>query len=69
MSPYFNLQYTGAFDAHIIRGGYHIALPDRSSGIVQANWFVSHGGGWSSDGWTLPGAVYLGSTGRVFSIA
>lgn len=41
----------------MIRGAYHFALPDRSSGAAQANHFVDHGGGWSSDGKTLPGAL------------
>ena len=56
-SPSFSSQYTGATKAGLIRGGYHFALPDKSSGAVQANWFASHGGGWSKDGITLPGAL------------
>ncbi|KAF9649590.1 glycoside hydrolase family 25 protein [Thelephora ganbajun] len=56
-NPYFSSQYTGATKAGLIRGGYHFALPDRSSGVAQANWFASNGGGWSGDGITLPGAL------------
>lgn len=50
----FGNNYTGSYDAGLIRGAYHFALPDRSSGAVQANYFVDHGGGWSADGRTLP---------------
>jgi len=53
-SPYFKQQYNGSYDVGMIRGAYHFALPDRSSGTAQADWFVSHGGGWSADGKTLP---------------
>jgi len=48
---------SGAFDAGVIRGAYHFALPDRSTGATQANYFVDHGGGWSADGRTLPGTL------------
>ena len=44
----------GSYFAGIIRGAYHFALPDRSSGAVQANFFVDSGGGWSADGKTMP---------------
>ena len=53
-NPYFAQQYNGSYDVGMIRGAYHFALPDRSSGTAQADWFVSHGGGWSADGKTLP---------------
>jgi GH25 family lysozyme M1 (1,4-beta-N-acetylmuramidase) len=43
----------------MIRGAYHFALPDRSSGATQGSFFVSHGGGWSGDGHTLPPAIDL----------
>ncbi|WP_052583958.1 lysozyme [Saccharomonospora iraqiensis] len=58
-NPYFDQQYDGSYDVGMIRGAYHFALPDRSSGAAQADYFVSHGGGWSADGQTLPGAVDL----------
>ncbi|MFF8772363.1 lysozyme [Kitasatospora sp. NPDC015120] len=56
-NPYFAQQYNGSYNAGLIRGAYHFALPDRSSGTAQANWFVDHGGGWSKDGKTLPPAL------------
>jgi lysozyme len=56
-SPHFSRQYSGARDAGIIRGAYHFALPDKSSGRTQAGHFVRNGGSWSADGWTLPPAL------------
>ncbi|MBV6701277.1 lysozyme [Kitasatospora aureofaciens] len=56
-NPYFAQQYNGSYNAGLIRGAYHFALPDRSSGDVQANFLVDHGGGWSADGVTLPPAL------------
>ena len=53
-NPYFAQQYNGSYNVGLIRGAYHFALPDRSSGATQANYFVDHGGGWSRDGKTLP---------------
>jgi GH25 family lysozyme M1 (1,4-beta-N-acetylmuramidase) len=52
--PNFPDYYTDAFAAGVIRGAYHFALPNRSSGKVQADYFVSHGGAWSADGLTMP---------------
>ncbi|MFB7507685.1 GH25 family lysozyme, partial [Streptomyces broussonetiae] len=40
-----------------VRGAYHFATPDSSGGAAQADYFVQHGGGWSKDGKTLPGAL------------
>ncbi|KAI6013974.1 glycoside hydrolase family 25 protein [Pisolithus microcarpus] len=57
ISPTFSSQYTGATDAGLIHGGYHFAHPDESDGETQANYFLAHGGGWSADGITLPGAL------------
>ena len=56
-NPYFAQQYNGSYNVGMIRGSYHFATPDTASGGVQANYFVDHGGGWSSDGKTLPGAL------------
>jgi GH25 family lysozyme M1 (1,4-beta-N-acetylmuramidase) len=56
-NPYFAQQYTGSYYAGLIRGAYHFALPDRSTGTAQADYFVGHGGGWSRDGKTLPPAL------------
>ncbi|KAI0087433.1 glycoside hydrolase family 25 protein [Irpex rosettiformis] len=57
LDPNFSNNYVGATNAGIYRGGYHFAHPDVSSGATQANYFLAHGGGWSSDGRTLPGAL------------
>ncbi|MFI7098044.1 lysozyme [Streptomyces sp. NPDC050161] len=57
VNPYFAQQYNGSYNAGMIRGAYHFATPDTSSGAAQANYFVDHGGGWSKDGKTLPGAL------------
>ncbi|PFH50591.1 glycoside hydrolase family 25 protein [Amanita thiersii Skay4041] len=56
-SPEFDKQYTGASGVGIIRGAYHFGLPDKSSGAAQAKFFLEHGGGWTADGKTLPGAL------------
>ncbi|MFE4172347.1 lysozyme [Streptomyces sp. NPDC056909] len=56
-NPYFARQYNGAYDAGLIRGAYHFAAPDGSSGATQADYFVDNGGGWSRDGKTLPGVL------------
>jgi GH25 family lysozyme M1 (1,4-beta-N-acetylmuramidase) len=56
-NPDFYNQYEGPYDYGVIRGSYHFAIPNNSSGEAQANYFVAHGGGWSSDGKTLPGAL------------
>ncbi|KAG8719438.1 hypothetical protein FRC08_002823 [Ceratobasidium sp. 394] len=56
-NSYFDQQYTGSYNAGIIRGSYHFARPDVSSGATQADYFLAHGGGWSADGKTLPGAL------------
>jgi GH25 family lysozyme M1 (1,4-beta-N-acetylmuramidase) len=53
-NAYFGQQYNGSYAAGLIRGAYHFALPDRSSGATQAAYFVKYGGGWSADGKTLP---------------
>jgi GH25 family lysozyme M1 (1,4-beta-N-acetylmuramidase) len=58
-NPQFAQQYNGSANVGMIRGAYHFALPDRSSGATQGNFFVSHGGGWSADGITLPPAIDL----------
>lgn len=65
-SPSFSSQYTGATKAGLLRGSYHFALPDQSSGAAQANYFASNGGGWSDDGITLPGALDIERTDNVF---
>ncbi|GHD69400.1 hydrolase [Streptomyces mirabilis] len=56
-NPYFAQQYNGSYNVGMIRGAYHFATPDTTSGATQANYFVDHGGGWSGDGRTLPGTL------------
>lgn len=53
----FSQQYNGSYGVGMIRGAYHFAHPDSSSGTAQADFFVDHGGGWSGDGRTLPPAL------------
>jgi GH25 family lysozyme M1 (1,4-beta-N-acetylmuramidase) len=56
-NSYFAQQYNGSYGVGMIRGAYHFANPADSSGATQAQYFVAHGGGWSADGKTLPGAL------------
>jgi GH25 family lysozyme M1 (1,4-beta-N-acetylmuramidase) len=56
-NPDFTNQYEGPYDAGVIRGSYHFAIPDNSTGAAQADYFIANGGGWSDDGMTLPGAL------------
>ncbi|MFD1149337.1 lysozyme [Saccharothrix hoggarensis] len=56
-NPNHAQQYNGSYGVGMVRGAYHFALPDRSDGAAQAHYFVDHGGGWSADGRTLPGAL------------
>jgi GH25 family lysozyme M1 (1,4-beta-N-acetylmuramidase) len=57
VNPYFMQQYVGSYQAGLVRGAYHFALPDRSSGAAQAAFFATHGGAWAADNQTLPGAL------------
>lgn len=57
--PTFNANYLNAYNAKVIRGAYHFARPDLSSGASQATYFASHGGAWSADNLTLPGMLDL----------
>ncbi|MPY97141.1 MAG: lysozyme [Actinophytocola sp.] len=59
VSPTYDEQYIGSANIGMIRGAYHFALPDVSSGGEQANYFVDNGGDWRGDGITLPGVVDL----------
>ena len=56
-STYFAQQYNGSYSAGLVRGSYHFAIPNNSTGAAQADYFVAHGGGWSGDGHTLPGTL------------
>jgi GH25 family lysozyme M1 (1,4-beta-N-acetylmuramidase) len=53
-SSQFASQYSGSYNAGLIRGAYHFATPNTSNGATQARYFVANGGGWSPDGRTLP---------------
>ncbi|REE96689.1 GH25 family lysozyme [Thermomonospora umbrina] len=57
VNPYFAGQYGGARKVGMIRGAYHFAQPHESGGLRQADYFINHGGGWTQDGWTLPGVL------------
>jgi GH25 family lysozyme M1 (1,4-beta-N-acetylmuramidase) len=50
----FNSQYQGSRNVGMIRGAYHFAIPNWSSGADQARYFAANGGGWSGDGYTMP---------------
>jgi GH25 family lysozyme M1 (1,4-beta-N-acetylmuramidase) len=56
-NPDFAQQYNGSYNVGMIRGSYHFATPDTGGGAAQADYFIAHGGGWSADGKTLPGAL------------
>lgn len=53
----FNTNYPASHKAGLIRGAYHFARPDTSSGAAQANFFADNGGAWSRDNQTLPGVL------------
>ncbi|QCO99137.1 glycoside hydrolase [Arthrobacter sp. 24S4-2] len=53
-NPSFSTQYDGSRNVGMIRGAYHFAIPNWSSGADQARYFVQNGGGWTPDGYTLP---------------
>jgi GH25 family lysozyme M1 (1,4-beta-N-acetylmuramidase) len=57
--PSFNTYYPAAYYAGVIRGAYHLAKPNLSTGAVQADFLASNGGAWSADGRTLPAALFL----------
>ncbi|HZD67193.1 MAG TPA: GH25 family lysozyme, partial [Acidimicrobiales bacterium] len=54
---YFLQQYNGAYNAGLVRGAYHFAVPNNSSGAAQADYFVAYGGAWVADNHTLPGML------------
>ncbi|MGK5627412.1 lysozyme [Streptomyces sp. URMC 123] len=58
-NPYFEQQYGGSRKVGMVRGAYHFAVPDQSSGQAQAAYFLKHGGAGRPDGWTLPPALDL----------
>jgi GH25 family lysozyme M1 (1,4-beta-N-acetylmuramidase) len=56
-SSSFYQQYVGSYNVGLVRGAYHFARPDTTSGATQADYFLAHGGAWSADNQTLPGAL------------
>jgi GH25 family lysozyme M1 (1,4-beta-N-acetylmuramidase) len=58
-NPRFGQQYASAQNAGLFHGAYHLAEPASTSGAAQANYFFAHGGAWSADGKSLPGALDL----------
>jgi hypothetical protein len=59
INPSFSSHYDDAESAGLTRGAYHLARLYSSNGADQANYFLSNGGEWTSDGNTLPGALWL----------
>ncbi|WP_256213966.1 GH25 family lysozyme [Arthrobacter sp. ov118] len=53
-SETFASQYQGSRSVGMVRGAYHFAIPNWSSGADQARYFLQNGGGWSADGYTMP---------------
>jgi GH25 family lysozyme M1 (1,4-beta-N-acetylmuramidase) len=53
-NPSYTSQYEGSRSVGMIRGAYHFAVPNWSSGADQARYFVQNGGGWTPDGYTMP---------------
>ncbi|NUO55106.1 MAG: hydrolase, partial [Hamadaea sp.] len=44
----FNTNYPAAYYAGVIRGAYHLARPNLSTGTVQADFLAANGGAWSA---------------------
>ncbi|MFF1838030.1 GH25 family lysozyme [Streptomyces sp. NPDC058231] len=57
--PNFSANYLHAYNANVIRGAYHFARPNLSTGAAQATYFAANGGAWSRDNLTLPGMLDL----------
>ncbi|KAL4870902.1 hypothetical protein BDV12DRAFT_165449 [Aspergillus spectabilis] len=43
----------------VLHGSIHFALPAKSSGADQADFFIENGGNWTADGKTLPGVLEM----------
>ena len=56
LNPAFSSQFNNSYNAGLVRGSYHFAIPhpDAGSAADQARYFVANGGVWSGDGMTLP---------------
>ncbi|WP_236793530.1 GH25 family lysozyme [Amycolatopsis sp. GM8] len=62
VNPNYVTQFRAVKAAGLIRGSYHYARPDKSSGADQAVYLHTHDGKWFSDGMTLPPALDLEDT-------
>ncbi len=62
---FFAQQYNGSASVGLLRGAYHFAIPNVSSGASQARVMLASGGGWSADGITLPPALDIEDNPRV----
>ncbi|KAL5339215.1 glycoside hydrolase superfamily, partial [Aspergillus crustosus] len=60
-SPRFPFQTTHAETAapDVLKGAIHFALPAKTSGAKQADFFIENGGNWTADGKTLPGVLEM----------
>ncbi|KAH9989076.1 glycoside hydrolase superfamily [Russula compacta] len=59
IDTYFPANFAGAANASLVRGAYHYAHPNLTTGAAQAQYFLNNGGKWTNDGITLPGAIDL----------
>lgn len=64
-NPNFLAQFRGAKAAGLLRGAYHYARPDKSTGAQQAVYFHERDGKWFSDGMTLPPTLDMEDTPNV----
>ncbi|WP_325703244.1 GH25 family lysozyme [Amycolatopsis sp.] len=62
VNPNYLAQFRAVKAAGLIRGSYHYARPDKSSGAAQAAYLHDHDGKWFSDGMSLPPALDLENT-------
>ncbi|WP_435155268.1 GH25 family lysozyme [Amycolatopsis sacchari] len=62
VNPNFLDQFRGLKAAGIIRGAYHYARPDSTSGAEQARYLHDHDGKWFTDGMTLPPTLDMEDT-------
>jgi GH25 family lysozyme M1 (1,4-beta-N-acetylmuramidase) len=65
VSDGFLAQFRGAKAAGLLRGAYHYARPDKSTGAAQADYLHANDGKWFTDGVTLPPALDLEATPNV----
>lgn len=56
-NEFFAQQYQGSYDAGLVHGAYHFSTPGANDPIVECDFFLNNGGGWSDDGRTMPGML------------